>query len=44
MHRYNNQDYSMLTAMILVDNIEAGICDKANIRDVNTEQEYHGKK
>ena len=24
MHRYNNQDHSMLTAMIAVDNIIAG--------------------
>ncbi|MGA3172695.1 MAG: NAD(P)/FAD-dependent oxidoreductase, partial [Chthoniobacteraceae bacterium] len=31
MHRYNNQDHSMLTAMTAVDNIIAGITDKANI-------------
>jgi protoporphyrinogen oxidase len=41
MHRYNNQDHSMLTAMTAVDNIIAGITDKANIWAVNTEQEYH---
>ncbi len=41
MHRYNNQDHSMLTAMTAVDNIIAGRTDKANIWDVNTEQEYH---
>jgi hypothetical protein len=41
MHRYNNQDHSMLTAMVAVDNIIAGRLDKANIWDVNTEQEYH---
>jgi protoporphyrinogen oxidase len=41
MHKYNNQDHSMLTAMTAVDNILAGITDKSNIWDVNTEQEYH---
>jgi protoporphyrinogen oxidase len=41
MHRYNNQDHSMLTAMIAVDNIAAGRTDKSNIWDVNTEEEYH---
>lgn len=44
MHRYNNQDHSMLTAMTVVDNIQAGRRDKANIWDVNTEQEYHESK
>jgi protoporphyrinogen oxidase len=41
MHRYNNQDHSMLTAMVAVDNIIAGREDKSNIWDVNTEMEYH---
>ena len=41
MHRYNNQDHSMLTAMVAVENIMAGITDKTNLWDVNTEQEYH---
>ncbi len=44
MHRYNNQDHSMLTAMTAVDNIIAGISTKDNIWQVNTEQEYHEKK
>lgn len=45
MHRYNNQDHSMLTAITAVENIMAGRKDKSNIWDVNTEQEYHeGKK
>lgn len=44
MHRYNNQDHSMLTAMIAVDNILAGRTDKSNIWEVNTEQEYHEHK
>ena len=43
MHKYNNQDHSMLTAMTAVDNICGGT-DKANIWDVNTEQEYHEEK
>jgi len=41
MHKYNNQDHSMLTAMTAVDNIVAGRCDKDNIWSVNTEMEYH---
>ena len=41
MHKYNNSDHSMLTAMVAVDNICAGIHDKANIWAINTEQEYH---
>ena len=41
MHKYNNQDHSMLTAMIAVDNIISGIIDKSNLWDVNTEMEYH---
>jgi protoporphyrinogen oxidase len=41
MHKYNNQDHSMLTAMTAVDNILAGIEDKANVWSINTEMEYH---
>jgi protoporphyrinogen oxidase len=41
MHRYNNQDHSMLTAMIAVENIAHGIASKDNIWSVNTEEEYH---
>ena len=44
MHKYNNQDHSMLTAMTAVDNIIAGRKDKSNIWDVNTELEYHEEK
>ncbi len=44
MHRYNNADHSMLTAMVAVDNIVAGRVDKANIWDVNTESEYHEER
>lgn len=44
MHKYNNQDHSMLTAMTAVDNIVEGRTDKSNIWAVNTEQEYHENK
>jgi protoporphyrinogen oxidase len=44
MHRYNNQDHSMLTAMAAVDNLVAGRLDKTNIWEVNTEEEYHEEK
>lgn len=41
MHRYNNQDHSMLTAMMAVDNIVAGREDKSNLWDINLEMVYH---
>ena len=44
MHKYNNQDHSMLTAMVAVDNIARGSADKENVWAVNTEQEYHEEK
>jgi protoporphyrinogen oxidase len=44
MHKYNNQDHSMLTAMTAVDNIIEGRLDKSNIWAVNTEGEYHEEK
>jgi len=44
MHKYNNQDHSMLTAKAAVDNIIARRLDKSNVWDVNTEQEYHEEK
>src|SRR5271165_2189716 len=40
MHKYNNMDHSMLTAMTAIDNILASITDKSNIWAVNTEQDY----
>ncbi|MGH3973033.1 MAG: hypothetical protein ACRDS9_06880, partial [Pseudonocardiaceae bacterium] len=39
MHRYNNQDHSMLTAMLTVDNI-LGRGDH-DIWSVNVEAQYH---
>lgn len=44
MHRYNNADHSMLTAMVAVENIRDGVTDKDNIWAVNTEEEYHEQK
>ena len=41
MHRYNNQDHSMLAAMTAVDNILTGRKDKSNIWSVNAEADYH---
>jgi hypothetical protein len=39
MHRYNNQDHSMLTAMLAIENIE--IIKKHDLWAVNVDAEYH---
>jgi protoporphyrinogen oxidase len=44
MHKYNNQDHSMLTAMTAVENIVNGVTTKDNIWAVNTEMDYHEEK
>lgn len=44
MHKYNNQDHSMLTAMEAVAQIVEGKVDKEKIWKINTEQEYHEHK
>lgn len=44
MHKYNNMDHSILTAMIAVDNIISGNIDKRNLWAVNLEDEYLEKK
>lgn len=44
MHRYNNQDHSMLTAIVAVDNIISGQKSKNNIWNINTEEDYHEGK
>ena len=44
MHRYNNMDHSVLTAMSVVDNIKNNITNKENIWSINTEKEYHEEK
>ncbi len=40
MHRYNNMDHSMLTAMTAVDNIINGVKSKENIWNINAEEDY----
>jgi protoporphyrinogen oxidase len=39
MHRYNNQDHSMYTAMLTADNIATG--SRHDVWTVNVEEEYH---
>jgi hypothetical protein len=41
MHRYNNQDHSMLAAKAAVECLVAGTADKSGIWSINTEDEYH---
>ncbi len=41
MHRYNNQDHSMLAANAAVDSMHNGGQGKAAIWDINAEDEYH---
>ena len=43
MHRYNNQDHSMYTAMLTVENILDPAADH-DIWSVNVEEEYHEEK
>jgi protoporphyrinogen oxidase len=38
MHKYNNQDHSMMTAMLAVRNLEGG---RFNLWNVNSDAEYH---
>jgi hypothetical protein len=38
MHKYNNQDHSMLTAMLAVKNILGG---RHDLWSVNADQDYH---
>jgi protoporphyrinogen oxidase len=44
MHRYNNQDHSMLTAMEAVNKIIKGDTDKSSIWAINTEESYLEEK
>ena len=41
MHRYNNQDHSMLTAKEAAAQIDSGKVDKKRIWDVNIGDDYH---
>jgi protoporphyrinogen oxidase len=44
MHRYNNQDHSMLTARAAVDCIASGTSNKEGIWSVNVDDDYHESK
>lgn len=44
MHRYNNQDHSMLSAKHAVDLILSGSVDKSQIWNVNADEQYHEEK
>lgn len=44
MHRYNNQDHSVLCALKCVEGIVAGVDNRVSLWKINTEQEYHEKK
>jgi protoporphyrinogen oxidase len=44
MHRYNNMDHSMLSAIQAVENIVQNNKSKDNIWSVNAEKEYHEEK
>ncbi len=41
MHRYNNQDHSMLAADAAVSSIVSAGAGKADIWLINTEEDYH---
>lgn len=41
MHRYNNQDHSMLTAKEAADQILSGVVDKSRLWSINVDDEYH---
>jgi hypothetical protein len=44
IHRYDNRDRSMVTAMTAVDEIVSGRSEKASVWEVNANQEYHKEK
>ena len=44
MHKYNNTDHSMLSAMAAVENIINGVKSKDNLWALNTEQQYLEQK
>jgi protoporphyrinogen oxidase len=41
MHRYNNQDHSMLAAKAAVDCLATGSRDRSALWSINTEEDYH---
>jgi protoporphyrinogen oxidase len=44
MHKYNNQDHSMLTAIVAVENIINNDTRKDNLWKINLEDDYHEEK
>ena len=44
MHRYNNMDHSMLSALRTVDCLAGKSVAKADVWQVNAEKEYHEEK
>lgn len=44
MHRYNNQDHSMVTAKLAVEAILSDSPDKSALWSVNVEEDYHEEK
>ncbi len=44
MHRYNNMDHSMKSAIVCVNNIINNVNNKNNIWEVNTDKSYHEVK
>lgn len=44
MHRYNNTDHSMMTAMTAVENIIQQQKDRSNIWSVNMEKDFHEER
>lgn len=44
LHKYNNQDHSMLTAFHAVESMLAGGSDKNAVWDINSDEEYHEEK
>lgn len=44
MHRYNNMDHSMLSAMAAVDCMVSGTTQKDSLWNINAEKEYHEAK
>lgn len=44
MHRYNNMDHSMLSAMQAVENISKNINSKKGLWEINAEETYHESK
>ena len=41
MHRYNNQDHSMLTAMLAVEHIRGALKSRQEIWALTLEEDYH---